>query len=135
MSLGRILVVDDDPGMRKSMRLLLVRKGYEVIAAEDGEQAFATLESGDNPEKVVLVICDLIMPKGSGLEMTTYVRSHHPSIPVIVVSGSGDAQTVASVLKQGAVDYLTKPVDPAQLIAAVQKAVKDRLQSNDQSAM
>ena len=135
MSVGRVLVVDDQPEIRQTVRLLLGRKGYEVIEAEDGEQAIATLESGDNPEKVVLVICDLIMPKGSGLEMTTYVRSHHPSIPVIVVSGSGDAQTVASVLKQGAVEYLTKPAEPAQLIAAVQKAVKDRLQSNDQSAM
>ncbi len=132
MSLGRILVVDDDPGMRKSMRLLLVRKGYEVIEAEDGEQGIATLESGDNPVKVVAVICDLVMPKGSGLEVTAYVRSHHPSIPVIVLSGSGAVQTAAALLKQGAVDYLTKPVEPEQLIAAVQKATKDRLQSKDQ---
>ena len=134
MSVGRVLVVDDQPEIRKMTRLLLVRNGYEVIEAEDGEQAIATLESGDNPEKVILVLCDLMMPKGSGLEMTTYVRSHHPSIPVIVVSGSGDARTAASVLQQGAVDYLTKPVEPEQLIAAVQKAVKDRLRK-DQSAM
>lgn len=134
MSVGRVLVVDDQPEIRKMTRLLLVRQGYEVIEAEDGEQAIATLESGDNPEKLVLVICDLMMPKGSGLEMTTYVRSHHPSIPVIVVSGSGNAQTAASLLQEGAVDYLAKPVEPEQLIAAVQKAVKGRIQK-DQSAM
>ncbi len=134
MSLGRILLVDDQPEIRKLVRLLLLRKGYEVIEAEDGEQAIATLESGDNPVKVVTVICDLIMPKGSGMEVTTYVRSHYPSIPVIVVSGSGDAQTTASILKQGAVDYLIKPVEPETMIAAVQKATKDRLQSKDQSS-
>lgn len=133
--MGRVLVVDDQPSIRQVTRLLLVRNGYEVIEAEDGEQAIATLESGDNPEKLVLVICDLVMPKGSGLEVTTYVRSHHPSIPVIVMSGSGDAQTAASLLQEGAADYLTKPVGPEQLIAAVQKAVKGRLQTKDQSAM
>jgi two-component system response regulator FlrC len=76
-----------------------------------------------------------MMPKGSGLEVTTYVRSRHPSIPVIVVSGSGNAQTAALLLQEGAVDYLAKPVEPEQLIAAVQKAVKGRLQAKDQSAM
>ena len=134
MPLGRILVIDDDPGMRKAMRLILVRKGYEVIEAEDGEQGIVILESGDNPVKVVAVISDLVMPKGSGLEVTAYVRSHHPAIPVIILSGSGNVQTAASLLEQGAVDYLNKPIESGQLIAAVEKAIKDRPQSKDQSS-
>ena len=132
MPRGRILVVDDDPGMRKAVRLILVRKGYEVIEAEDGEQGIATLESGDNPVKVVAVISDLIMPRGSGVEVTAYVRSHHPSIPVIVLSGSGNVQTAALLLEQGAAEYLSKPVEAGQLLAAVEKAIKDSPRSKDQ---
>ena len=81
MSLGRILVVDDEADVRKSVRLVLTKAGYDVREAEDGDQAITLIRSNDNPFKVSLIICDIHMPKVNGMEAIAFsVKSSRPSL-------------------------------------------------------
>jgi two-component system chemotaxis response regulator CheY len=125
MSSGRILVVDDDPDIRKSLRLVLSKLGYEVVEGEDGEAAIKTIRSGDNPLKVDAIICDLYMPKVNGQEAIAFFRVQFPSVPVIVLTGQPDVSSASSLYQQGIADYLTKPIDPEKLKQVVAKAVKE----------
>jgi two-component system chemotaxis response regulator CheY len=124
MGLGRVLVVDDEADIRKSVRLILRKAGYDVIEAEDGEKAIAAVKSGDNPLLLNTIICDLQMPKVNGMEAITFFRTQFPSVPVIVLTGTGTIDKATTLFKQGVVDYLTKPIEPQKLTAAVSKAVK-----------
>ena len=133
MSLGRVLVVDDDTDVRKSVRLILTKANYEVIEAEDGAKAIATVKSGDNPRMLDIIICDLYMPKINGMEAISLFCSQFPSIPVIVLTGKPEVPNVVSMFKQGVVEYLIKPVTPEGLMAAVSNAMRYRQQLQDQS--
>ncbi len=124
MAQGRVLVVEDEPDVRKTIRLVLEKAGYDVVEAEDGEQAIEVLHSGDNPLMVDLIISDLAMPKVSGMEAIPYFRSHFGSIPILVLTGSKAIADVTDSFRQGIVDYLTKPITQEKLLAAVDKAVK-----------
>ncbi len=125
MSEGRVLVVDDDPEIRRSVRLILTKAGYDVIEAEDGEAGIATVKSGDNPLTVHAIICDLNMPKMSGMEAIPHFRSQFPSCPVIVMTGGGTVEKVTALFRQGVVEFLVKPFDQARLLGAVKKAVNE----------
>ncbi len=125
MSSGRILVVDDEADIRRSVNLVLTKAGYEVVEGQDGEAAIKAIRSGDNPLKIDAIICDLYMPKVNGQEAITFFRAEFPSVPVIVLTGQPDVKSASSLYKQGIVDYLTKPVDPAKLKEVVAKAVKE----------
>ena len=87
MSEGRVLVVDDEADVRKSVRLILSKAGYDVVEAEDGEAGVRAIKRGDNPFALGAIICDLRMPKMSGMEAIPYFRSQFPHASVIVLSG------------------------------------------------
>lgn len=125
MSSGRILIVDDETEIRKSLRLVLSKEGYDVVEGENGEAAIKTIRSGDNPLKVDAIICDLYMPKVNGQEAIAFFRAEFPSVPVIVLTGQPDVKSASSLYKQGIVEYLTKPIDPEKLKQVVAKAVKE----------
>ncbi len=131
MGAGRVLVVDDDPDIRTTVRLVLTKADYDVIEAEDGEQGVAAIRSGDNPMMVDTIICDIHMPKVNGMEAIAYFRNQFPSVPVIVLTGEPDVSGAATLFKQGIVDYLTKPVSPEKLTACVAKAVKSHVFKDD----
>jgi two-component system chemotaxis response regulator CheY len=120
-----VLVVDDEADVRKSVRLILSKAGYEVIEAEDGEVGVQTVKSGDNPFSLDAIICDLNMPKMSGMEAIPYFRSQFPSCPVIVLTGAGTVDRATTLFKQGVVEFLTKPIDQEKLLGTVKKAVKE----------
>ena len=124
MGLGRVLVVDDEADIRKAVRMILTKAGYDVIEAEDGEKGIAAVRSGDNPLLLNTIICDLAMPKVNGMEAITFFRAQFPSVPVIVLTGTGTIDKASTLFKQGVVEFLTKPVEPAKLTAAVSKAMK-----------
>ena len=126
MAKGRVLVVEDEPDVRRTVRLVLEKAAYDVVEAEDGEQAIHELRSGDNPLMVDTIICDIVMPKLSGMEAVPYFRSHFAGLPIIVLTGSKDIQDVTDSFRQGIADYLTKPVTAETLLAAVNKAVGSR---------
>jgi len=123
MSEGRVIVVDDEPDIRKSVRLILAKAGYDVIEAEDGEVGVQTVKTGENPLTLNAIICDLNMPKMGGMEAIPYFRSQFPSVPVIVLTGAGTVERAATLFKQGVVEFLNKPIDREKLLSAVQKAV------------
>lgn len=122
MSLGRILVVDDEADIRQSVRLILTKAGYDVIEAEDGEEGVKQAKSGDNPLMLNAIICDLQMPNLGGMEAIPFFRAQFPSCPVIVLSGTGTVENVSILFKQGVIEFLSKPVEPELLLAAVKKA-------------
>ena len=106
MSKGRILIVDDEEVIRKSVRLILTKAGYDVLEAEDGEKAISRLLINDNPFKVGLIICDIEMPKLNGMEAIAYFRQEFPSVPVIVLTGHPALSGAIHLFKQGIVDVV-----------------------------
>ena len=124
MSIGRILVVDDEEDVRKSVRLVLMKAGYDVVEAEDGDIAITQLIINDNPFKVGLIICDIQMPKVNGMEAIAYFRQEFPSVPVIVLTGHPVLAGATHLFKQGIVDYLEKPISPEKLTEAVHKSFR-----------
>lgn len=125
MSEGRVLVVDDEADVRKSVRLILSKAGYDVIEAEDGEVGVSTIKSGDNPLSLNAIVCDLNMPKMSGMEAIPYFRSQFPSVPVIVLTGAGSVDRATTLFKQGVIEFLSKPIDRDKLLGAVKKAMSE----------
>ena len=124
MSKGRILVVDDEEEIRKSIRLILTKAGYDVVEAEDGEIAISRLLINDNPFKVGLIICDVQMPNVNGMEAIAYFRQEFPSTPVIVLTGHPVISGAIHLFKQGIIDYLEKPISPEKLIQVVEKSIR-----------
>ena len=122
MSEGRVLVVDDEADVRKSVRLILSKAGYAVVEAEDGEAGVREIKRGDNPFALGAIICDLNMPKMSGMEAITYFRSHFPHTSVIVLSGDVTSERAGALLAQGVFSILSKPINQDILLAAVKKA-------------
>jgi two-component system chemotaxis response regulator CheY len=123
---GRVLVVDDEEAIRRTVGLVLKSAGYDVTEAADGGKAIEVLNSGDNPMMVDTIICDIRMPKIDGVEVISYFRSQYPSIPVIVLTGYPDADLSSSLMKDGVVEYLVKPVGREKLLGAVSGAIKRR---------
>ncbi len=122
----RVLIVDDQEDIRKSVRLSLTKAGFEVIEAEDGEKGIEMVSRGDSTYKLGAIICDIRMPKIGGVEAIAYFREAYPSTPVIVLTGYPDVRASVDLMKTGVVEYLEKPVSPEQLVAAVQKAITER---------
>jgi CheY-like chemotaxis protein len=121
---GRILVVDDEESARKPVSLQLRKAGYEVVEASDGEQAITALRRGDNRLIPDMILLDIRMPKFNGTEALECFRREFPSIPVVILTGLPDIELSLSVLKQGAVNYLVKPVAREKLLEAVHEAVQ-----------
>ena len=131
MSLGRILVVDDEEEVRRAVRLTLTKAGYEVVDAEDGEKGIQLMRSGDNPLVVDAILCDIHMPKVNGVEAVAFFRQQCPSVPVIVMTGRPDITGATTLMRQGVVDYLIKPVRPDELTEAVGKYARRHVRQDE----
>ena len=131
---GRILVVDDESQVRKPISLSLQAARYDLVEAENGEQAIELLRSGDNPLLVDTILCDIRMPKINGTEAIQYFRAEFPSVPVVVLTGYPDVELAVSLLKQGVLDYLVKPVGKEQLLEVIKKSVAQHVILKDQFA-
>jgi CheY-like chemotaxis protein len=121
--LAKILVVDDDPAVQLTIRLLLERAGYSVIVASDGEKGLAAFETADFD----LLFLDIFMPGMDGLETMRIVHRKRPTIPIIVISGrpltpelTAEPDFLAMATKLGAICSLPKPFKPAELLATVE---------------
>jgi two-component system chemotaxis response regulator CheY len=123
---GLVLVVDDEPDVRKVVRMTLEKGGYDVIEAEDGEQAIARIKEGENPLVLDVIITDIRMPKINGVEAINYFQKEWPRVPLIVLTGFPDLDMATSMIKSGISDYLVKPVEAEKLKAAVAKAMENR---------
>jgi len=121
----KILVVDDEEEVRKTIRLQLKGTGLEVIEAEDGKKGIEVLDN-ENVTIVSAIICDVRMPKINGVEAVAYFRREYPHIPVIVLTGYPDVKLAVDFMKEGVVEYLVKPVEKEKLVETVMKAVNQR---------
>lgn len=116
---GRILIVDDEPQIRRVLRTSLTAQGYNLRTAADGEAALETF--ADWPPD--LVITDLSMPNMSGLELCRTLRAHS-QVPILVLSVRGEEQIKVEALDAGADDYITKPFSIAELLARIRAALR-----------
>lgn len=123
---GRVLIVDDEADIRKVVRMTLQKAGYDVLEAENGEKAIETINAGENRLLLDVLICDIRMPKINGVEAIAYFRANYPRVPVIVLTGFPDTDMATSMLRQGVVDYLVKPVEGEKLREAVGRAMEQR---------
>ncbi|MFT4977149.1 MAG: two-component system response regulator AtoC [Myxococcota bacterium] len=125
---GRILIVDDEPSIRKVLRAQLTRAGYSPATADDGSAAIARLEI----EPFDLVISDLKMPGVGGMELLSYCKASLPGMPVILITAHGTVDSAVEAIKQGAHDYITKPFDQDELQAIILKALRVSAASSHQ---
>jgi two-component system, chemotaxis family, chemotaxis protein CheY len=123
---GRVLVVDDEKNIRDLVRMTLTKAGYDVVEAEDGAKAVEVLRKDDNPLMVDVITCDIRMPKVNGTEAIAFFREQFPSIPVVVITGFPETDMAVSLMKQGVVAYVPKPVEGQKLLAVVEKAMEQR---------
>jgi two-component system response regulator FlrC len=118
----RILVVDDEMGMRAALAEVLTRGGFAVDVAGTGEDALARLEKGG----VDLLVTDLRLPGMSGLDLLKEVRRTGQDAPAIVITAHGTIEDAVAAMKLGAVDFLTKPFAPAELLHLATRAAGER---------
>ena len=117
---GTVFLIDDDPGVRDSLTLLLSLKD---ISTQPFANADSFLESY-TPERVGCVLTDLRMPGMTGLELQTALRERHIELPVVVLTAHGDVATARAALKNGAFDFLEKPIDDAMLLDVLHNALR-----------
>jgi two-component system KDP operon response regulator KdpE len=112
--MGNILIVEDDPNIRKLVRVNLVKRGYTISEAEDSHQAMALFQS----ETVDLVLLDLMLPGLSGVDVCAWIRARS-DVPIIVLSARLEEDLKVAALDAGADDYVTKPFGQEELLARV----------------
>lgn len=118
-TLGGVLVVNDNPKIRKLIRLILENDRYDVFEAENGQDAIILLRNVG----IDAIITDLTIPKGDGVEVIAYCKKDWPQIPLIVLTGIADLELATSFMRQGITDYLVKPIDARKLTASVANAI------------
>jgi len=123
---GRVLVVDDEPDIRKVVKMTLTKAGYDVIEAEDGEKAIEAIKEGENPLLLDVIICDIRMPNINGVEAINYFQQQWPRVPIIVLTGFPEMEMATDLIKKGIVAYLVKPVEKEELTSVVAKAIEQR---------
>jgi two-component system chemotaxis response regulator CheY len=123
MPKGKIMIVDDEKEVREVIRIHLDVNGYNLLEAENGEEAIKILRSEDNMVNVGLILCDIRMPKVNGIECIDFLRQEAPGIPVVVVTGYPDTEVATNLMKKGIKDYLVKPVEKKKLLDTVEKLI------------
>ena len=117
--MSSILIIDDERPIRSAMRDILEYEKYKVDEAEDGAIGIEKVAAN----KYDLVLCDIKMPKKDGLEVLTHILENHPEVPVVMISGHGTIETAVDAIKQGAFDYIAKPLDLNRLLITVRNAL------------
>ncbi len=120
---NNVLVVDDDPAHRTMLRTLLTGWGYMIIEANDGSAAIENVKN----QAFDLILMDIRMIKVSGLQALTEIKAFNPAIPVIMMTAYSSVETAVEALKNGAYDYLTKPLDFDELRIAMKRAMDHKL--------
>jgi two-component system, OmpR family, KDP operon response regulator KdpE len=123
----KILVVDDEPPIRKLLRMGLSSQGYDVLEASDGKSALELLA-----KKPALVILDLGLPDVDGHDLLRRIRHRQEALPIIVLSSRGDEAGKVAALDLGADDYVTKPFGMDELFARIRAAMRHQLQEHGQ---
>ncbi len=126
----RILVVDDEPAIRRFLRTSLTAQGYQIIEAENGNDALALLRN-----RVDMVVLDLGLPDNDGVDVLRQIRASDMSMPVIILSSRSDEKGKVTALDLGADDYVTKPFGIDELLARIRAAFRHRLQEQGEKPL
>jgi len=119
----KILVVDDEPPIRKLLRMGLGTQGYQILEAPNGKAALELLTQNPN-----LIILDLGLPDIQGMELLRMIRGRNEGVPIVVLSSRGDEVGKVQALDLGADDYVTKPFGMDELLARMRAALRHQLQ-------
>ena len=117
--MAKILVIDDERSIRNTLSDILSLEGHKVDVAEDGEQGFKKASES----KFDAVFCDIKMPKMDGLEVLAKLHDSFPELPIVMISGHGDIDTAVESIKNGAFDYIQKPLDLNRLLVTLRNAL------------
>jgi DNA-binding NtrC family response regulator len=119
---ARILLIDDDPGLSEVISLLLEREGYAVQHAFTVKSGLEKVSAAD----FNLVVTDLKLPDGTGLDIVGALRSRRPALPIIMITSYSSVESAVAALRGGAADYVIKPFDNNDFLRAVARALKER---------
>jgi DNA-binding NtrC family response regulator len=117
-----VMVVDDEKNIREGLGKTLELDGYNVYLAADGDEAYQLLRDNE----IDLIIADLKMPKLSGEKLLTMVVAEYPTVPVIILTGHGTIETAVNAMRNGAYDFLTKPINLDRFSLLVKRALSNR---------
>jgi two-component system KDP operon response regulator KdpE len=121
----RVLIVDDEPPIRKLLRMGLTTQGYQILEAHNGKAALEL--TGEKPD---LIILDLGLPDMQGLDVLRTLRTRNEGVPIVVLSSRDDETTKVQALDFGADDYITKPFGMEELLARIRAALRHQLQAH-----
>jgi two-component system nitrogen regulation response regulator NtrX len=119
--LSRILIVDDEDGIRRSLAGILSDEGFDTTSARDGEEALAAVERDGEPD---LVLLDIAMPGRDGVEILVELRQRWPAVPVVMMSGHGTVETAVRTTKHGAYDFIEKPLSIDKVLLTIGHALE-----------
>jgi len=122
MDQSRILVIDDEPGIREGCRRALAPQGHFVDTAENGEEALQKVRAGDFD----LALIDVMMPGTSGIDLIALIHQHDPELVCIIITGYATVELAVRAIKQGAYDFLTKPFTTDDLLLVVNQGLERR---------
>src|SRR3989442_2309069 len=116
----KVLVIDDEEAIRKSLRMVLEYEGYECLEAASGQEGIEAIRR-DTPDAVLL---DIKMPGMDGLEALAAIRAKDAYTPVLMISGHGDIPTAVEAIHKGAYDFLEKPLESQRILTALRNAIE-----------
>ena len=122
MDQARILVIDDELGIREGCKRALEPQGYIVDTAADGDEGLQKVQSGD----IDLALIDIMMPGISGIDLISQIHEHDPEITCIIVTGYATVELAVAAIKRGAYDFLTKPFTMDDLLVVVNRGIERR---------
>jgi DNA-binding response OmpR family regulator len=122
MAKAKILIVDDEPGIRDSLSDVLLQEGYQVVAVENGESAVNLIDR----EQFDLMLLDVMMPGMSGVDVLRVVHRLAPEMKVILLTAHGTMETAVEALRLGAHDYLLKPASAYDILASISRGLASR---------
>ena len=123
---GHILIIDDEASLRQTLARILQRAGFEVTTAENGEQGFSFIQT----TKFDLVFMDLRMPGMAGLDVLKIIHTNYPNLPVVLFTAQPDLNSAVEALRNGATDYLLKPLKPQVLIERAESILLNQQKEN-----
>lgn len=119
----KVLIIDDDIDMCTLLNRFLTRKGYEVVTTNKGVGALTWLGSN----KADIILCDFKLEDYTGAELLPKIKDLAPGVPVVIITGYSDVKAAVNVMKNGAYDYITKPLLPDEILATIQKALNNEV--------